>query len=197
MAVGADDVTQRSEAQLPNPNYSGKVYTRVYATDPVTAYTAIASGGDLAPGAAMSSLWYPQGVTPPTATIATAKLQTAAVRLRKGISGVEVVCQFVAFDLSTSISNAYATMTTYRIVSSSQFEVLYEGWGIAAATTSAGIPAIGAVATGSGITAVRLYGQALDDKSYPGRVIVRSMYRALVAGAVTTGYKATPLLETA
>jgi len=195
MAVGQDLPERRTQQAVSAEWGTGVSYGRVYVVQNAKdANDLIASGGTLELGADLPTLWYPDGVTAPATTIATAKLQSAAAQIERNQQTCRhlVVCQFLALDCGT-ITNAYGTLTAIRKVAGTQFDNVYETWGVAAATNSAGIPAIGTVSSGSNQTAVRLFEQRMIS-SYHGRVLVHSLYRALIAGAVTANLKASDLL---
>jgi hypothetical protein len=196
MALGKDDTRKRGESVIETANFTGRIYNRVYVTDAATASALTAPGAALAPGIAMPATWYPDGFTVPATTIATPRLQSATIKSgNDNIAGVQIACSFVAFDLATSIANSYATLTAYRAISENQFEVIYEGWGIAA-TTGATLPAIGsaAAAATATLTAALLFEQQ-SIITYHGRLLVRNLYRAFKLGATISGYKATILVE--
>jgi len=191
MTIGADDITRRAQQSISETWGTGTAYTRAYATGPGEVEALLA--GDLALGSNMPTSW--KDSSPGTA-INSPKLQSLNRQHGKGVSGDVLVCTFIEMDISGSVSNGYAALTAVRKISEAQFEIIYEKWGLATAATSTGIPAIGAAATGTYTTVATpiLFDNQIND-SYHGRYVVRSLYRALKAGAVTANYKATTLVE--
>ena len=201
MAIGKDIDQFRTQEPLSGPWGTGMAYSRVYSVSEGEADTIIALAGELALGAAMPATWK----TPaPSNAINGPKLQSVQRKSGAGfrvngnpVSGDVLVCQFIEFDLSTAVANNYGKTRAVRKISESQFEIIYEQWGVALLTTSAGIPAIGATVSGFTFVAIPRLFENQFDGSYHGRFIVRSLYRALKAGAVTVDYKATARVEEA
>jgi len=136
-------------------------------------------GDAFAKGAVIPQRFWKDGATAPGTTAAVPRLIDATWMQEKPSARQEIRLRYLEMDVITAFSSDYAE--TRRVRSSQQYTVETSIYGIALTITSGGIPTIGDFLDGgSGLAAV-CSRVDLDDRSYPGRVLVLSNWTQLRA----------------